>query len=119
MSQFMNMVKGKCPKCGEGEIFKHGEGIFKLPSMHTHCDHCGHKFEKESGFFWGAMFVSYALAVIEITLAFITAQLFFADTYDDRIIWVISLVLLLLSKFNFKYARIVWIYIFTSKNYDI
>lgn len=91
----------------------------KMPVMNTSCDHCGHVFEKESGFFWGAMFVSYALAVAEIVAVFIAAQLFFTDMYDDRIILIIGAAILLLSRFNFRYARIAWIYIFTSKDYDI
>jgi uncharacterized protein (DUF983 family) len=121
MNRLTGILKGKCPKCGQGHIFETAHGISKLgmPAMKKNCEHCGHLFEKESGFFWGAMFVSYAMAVIEIVAVFLICQLFFKDMFDDRIIWVIGASIVGFSTFNFRYARVIWIYIFTSKNFDI
>lgn len=83
--------------------------------MHANCPNCGYQFEKESGFFWGAMFVSYALTVIEIISIILFSQLFFTEILDNRIIWITVAGIILLATFNFKFSRILWIYIFFPK----
>lgn len=90
-----------------------------MPLMNKTCEHCGHVFEKESGFFWGAMFVSYALTVLECIILFCVWQLFSDQTFGDGLILVISGAMLLLLRFNFRYSRLIWMYIFTSASYDI
>ena len=45
----------------KGSIF-----LLKFPKMHVNCPVCNYKFEKEPGFYIGAMYVSYALGVGEI-----------------------------------------------------
>ncbi len=36
--------------------------------MHEYCPECGLKFEREQGYFLGAMYISYGLGLITITL---------------------------------------------------
>ena len=39
--------------------------------MHQDCPHCGFHFEIEPGFFWGAMYISYAFSVaVSVALGF-------------------------------------------------
>ena len=44
--------------------------------MHEDCPHCGHHFEKEPGFFLGAMYVSYALTIAEGATMYFLAYYF-------------------------------------------
>lgn len=116
----MNAIKGiftnKCPSCGEGKIFiKTGFFNLRLPKMHSHCSNCNLKYEKEVGFFWGAMFVSYALLVAEIITFIVASKVLFNTTLDNTMIWLIVLGILLTSKFNFKLSRVIWIYLFPAK----
>jgi uncharacterized protein (DUF983 family) len=53
----------RCPACGEGRIFR---GVF---ATNERCPVCGLLFLRETGYFLGAMYFSYALA-IPIILAF-------------------------------------------------
>lgn len=39
--------------------------------MHEHCSHCGLKYKIEPNFFFGAMYVSYALAVLMAIIVFL------------------------------------------------
>jgi uncharacterized protein (DUF983 family) len=59
---FEGIIKSKCPRCHEGDMFKnnnpYGKGGME---MYEFCEKCGQQFELETGFYWGAMYVSYAL----------------------------------------------------------
>ncbi|MCT4581997.1 MAG: DUF983 domain-containing protein [Flavobacteriales bacterium] len=106
-------AKGKCPKCEKGVIFRKKGTIFllKLPVMNDTCPNCNYKFELEPGHFIGAMYVSYALVVGEgIGLYFVLA--YFVTSITTLLI-LLFLAIILLSFFNFRYSRIIWIYFFS------
>ena len=106
-----HIILGNCPKCTTGKIFESSGSIFRLraPKMNERCPVCNHKFEKEPGYFVGAMYVSYALAVLEMIILFLGVFLFL-DYFWIFTVLISSLVLL--SFFNFRYSRIIWIWIF-------
>ena len=68
MSKVLNALKCKCPNCKKGKIFNTKGNILLLniPKMNDRCPQCNYKFERETGFFFGAMFVSYALAAAQM-----------------------------------------------------
>lgn len=116
MNALKGIVEGVCPVCGTGKIFNHSPFLsLKPPAMNTSCSHCGHMFEKEAGFFWGAMFVSYAFTVVEIIATILVSRLFLSGELDTRVVWPVVAVIILLSTFNYKLSRIVWIYFFAPK----
>ena len=56
-----------CPRCRTGRIFR--TSIFRIfPVMNERCPDCGLKFEREQGYFLGAMYFSYAIATVAISL---------------------------------------------------
>lgn len=112
MTNFQGIVSGKCPKCKKGNIFADKGNVFLVrePKMHSHCTNCGYRFEKEPGYFIGSLYVSYGLAVAELLSLFIIANSIFESVY--WILAVMIVTLLLLSFFNFRNARTIWIYIF-------
>ncbi|WP_420322229.1 DUF983 domain-containing protein [Flagellimonas sp.] len=109
-----NILTNKCPKCSKGKIFKESNIYFNFnrPKMHENCPNCGFKYQKEPGFFFGAMYVSYGLTVAQGITTFLIASPFFEERFDLRIIAIIALVLVLLSSFNMRISRILWIYFF-------
>ncbi|UJH66387.1 DUF983 domain-containing protein [Allomuricauda sp. SCSIO 65647] len=111
-----NILTNKCPRCGKGRIFKNPNIYFNFgkPEMNESCPKCGFKNHKEPGFFYGAMYVSYGLTVGQGIMTFLVASPFFAERFDLRIIGVIALVLILLSSFNMRISRILWLYLFKS-----
>lgn len=66
--------------------------------------------------FFGAMYVSYGLGIGEGIITYLFLHQFFNKLIDLRMIPIIGSVLLILSFFNMRLSRMIWIYIF--KNYS-
>lgn len=116
MSQISDIIREKCPKCGEGKVFakKGNPLLFQMPQMNAKCPNCGHKFEKETGYFFGSMYVSYGLTVAEMIAVFLVAQ-FFVKSFGGMMA-IIAILAVLLSTFNFRLSRMIWIYMLDGKN---
>lgn len=119
MSVLKDILTEKCPKCGKGQVFaeKGNVFLFRLPKMHSNCSHCNHKFEKEPGYFFGSMFVSYVIAVAEMVIFFLIANQFI-ESYV-KIVVLIGVLSILLSTFNFRLSRMIWIYMLDGKDKKI
>lgn len=117
-SMFYSIFKAKCPVCHQGEVYQSNQiyNLSKFDKMHERCSHCGHKYEIENGFWYGAMYVSYALTVAFSVASFILTYLF----YPQATVWVyfglIVLVLLGLAPVTFRLSRMIWMNFFT--HYD-
>lgn len=105
-------LQQKCPKCGKEKIFKKNTEWIAFPEMHKLCPNCHYKFDREPGYFLGAMFVSYALAVGEGLVTFILLKLIFTQMEYFTIAFTIAIVILLFSIWNYKQARVIWINLF-------
>ena len=103
----------KCPKCKNGKIFNNRGNLLLLniPKMNDKCPVCNYKFERETGFFFGAMFVSYGLAVAQM-IASLVVFWYFIDLSPLRVFAIIATIAVLLGTINFKLSRSIWIYIF-------
>ena len=63
VSIFAGVFHQLCPRCRIGSIFR--SSIFRgYPSMRERCPVCQLKFEREQGYFLGAMYISYGLALL-------------------------------------------------------
>lgn len=103
----------KCPQCRDGNLFVK-PGLFVLDGMtdmHQHCPVCGLKYEQEPGFWWGAMYVSYALAVATSLPTFVIAYVLLGATFWESFASVIFLQIILVPVV-FRLSRSIWIYMF-------
>jgi hypothetical protein len=78
--------------------------------MNDPCPVCGLVLEREPGYFLGAMYFSYALAVVILVPVFFVLQALFPEWPG---VWVATLTVLLyvpLTPLVFRYARVLWIY---------
>lgn len=112
LNGILSFFGGKCPQCREGHVFKHPiTKITKFKEMNDNCPSCGVKFESEPGFFWGAMYFSYALNVA----MFIIIGFFFFYFSDDvnLAVFITTLVVvsLLVSPVSFRLSRLFMMYI--------
>ena len=115
----MKQVLGfKCPHCQQGDIFKKGH-FFSYSSMNEHCPNCNHQFSIEPGYFYGAMYVSYILTIIEGFGAYWIARLWISEPFNLSLFFIIAAVILALSPFNYKLARVLWIYMFQSPSKEL
>ncbi len=75
-----------CPRCREGKIFRRSVWLF--PPMHERCPACGLKFEREAGYFLGAMYISYGLGLgIIAILSTLVWEAFQMADYEKRDRW--------------------------------
>jgi hypothetical protein len=78
--------------------------------MNERCPVCGLKFEREPGYFLGAMYVSYGLGIV--TVAIITALLWWLTGWwiTKSTIWAVFIFLPLVPTISLL-ARVLWIYL--------
>ncbi|SOE21522.1 Protein of unknown function [Spirosomataceae bacterium TFI 002] len=117
MGKLANALGFKCARCGKGEMFtsKNPYKWGEMMTMHTHCPNCGMLYEREGGFFYGAMYISYALNIALFVTATVGYYLFFDEIVDWR--WYISgyvALTVLLSPVLFRLSRSIWLMIMTK-----
>jgi hypothetical protein len=101
-------------------MFSGGTYSFWSNKIHDHCPHCNLHFEIEPGYFYAAMYVSYALNVGE---AFAIAAATYFLTHNSDSPWLYCGTILtgcfLLSPLNFRYSRVFLLYWLSPKiNYQ-
>jgi uncharacterized protein (DUF983 family) len=81
--------------------------------MNDHCSYCGFKYQIEPSFFYGAMYVSYALNVAVGVAAFIVSFVFFNTTIEQSFLAII-ITLVILFPFVLRLSRNLYINMFVS-----
>ncbi len=119
MNNLVAALTSKCPRCHKGDIFSPANyRPFQKQKMNEACQVCGLHYEIESGFFWGAMYLSYALNIAEsVTISFLIYLVSGSHSpwlYSGIIISFI----LLANSFNFRYGRIFLLYLFGNIKYQ-
>ena len=77
-------------------------------AMHKQCPSCGLLFEREPGYFLGAMFVSYVLSAVLLTVFILLLRGIPRLLWSDRII-IACLLFLPFVPFVFRVSRVIWI----------
>ncbi|MPZ49279.1 MAG: DUF983 domain-containing protein [Dehalococcoidia bacterium] len=103
------IIRGLCPRCREGQIFKPGlAGIIGL--MNDECPVCGLRFLRETGYFLGAMYISYGLGVITI-LPGTTALVLILDwPLALALTWMVLQTLISVPIF-LRFSRVIWLHL--------
>jgi uncharacterized protein (DUF983 family) len=114
-SKVQALIEARCPQCRTGKMFLGGTYGFKRQRTNDVCPYCGLEFEIEPGYFYAAMYISYAMSVLEVVLiGFLT---FFLTNSESP--WVYSTVLflaiILLAPFNYRYSRLILLFYLTPK----
>lgn len=119
-TKLYSIFKGRCPVCHEGKVFTYSSVFHpkKFDKMEESCSCCGHKYEREVGFFYGAMYVGYALSVAFSVATFVLTYLIYSETpYWVYIINILT-VLVGLAPVTFRGGRLIWINFFNSYKPD-
>ncbi|MFT7073867.1 DUF983 domain-containing protein [Patiriisocius sp. Uisw_017] len=71
-TKLYSIFTGACPVCQETSMYKtkNPYKVNELFEMHERCCHCNTKFKIEPSFFFGAMYVSYAVGIAFATAVF-------------------------------------------------
>jgi Uncharacterized protein conserved in bacteria len=118
-SKFAALLASKCPRCRVGKMFVGNTYGLRKQRMNDVCPHCGFRFEIEPGYFYAAMYVSYALNVAQVvTAGLVTYQLTKSES-PWLYLGVLVGTILIFSPFNFRYSRLILLHYLTPRvKYD-
>jgi uncharacterized protein (DUF983 family) len=99
------MLRRRCPRCREGRVFS-------APfTMNETCPVCGLQFGRgEPGYFTGAMYVSYALAVPLIALLTLIEHLLMPSWSLFALVLLAWALCVPLIPWIWQYSRVLWIH---------
>lgn len=111
-SKLYSVFNNKCPQCQEGRFFQHGItlNLKKNLKVDEHCESCGFKYMIEPSFFYGAMYVSYALTVAMAVAIFVISYLLGLGLIGT--ILAIFVVLVALTPLIMRVSRLLYINMF-------
>lgn len=117
-SKMYSILKCKCPRCHEGDMFPPGRLYHptEFYKMNTYCAHCEQTYEPEPGFYFGSMFVSYALNTALFIIFWIATSLLVEDMPLLTILGILFAVVIGLLPITFRLSRSIWINFFV--HYD-
>ena len=99
------MIRGRCPRCRKAKIFS---GVF---AMNEVCRVCGLRFQRDQGYFLGAMYVSYPLSAVLMLGGLAIARWLLPDWEMNTVfLFVVLPCYLPFVPAVFRYSRIGWIY---------
>ena len=99
----------RCPRCRVGNIFQYS--IFRgFPAMCERCLVCDLKFQREEGYFLGAMYISFGLALVLIALIALCLWAITGWWITKDMIWAVVLFLPLAPAISLM-SRVLWIYL--------
>jgi uncharacterized protein (DUF983 family) len=101
------IVHAKCPRCRRGDMFEGSMYSFKSQVMKKTCDHCGLTYEREPGYFYVSMLLSYAMFVAEMITMAVAIHVLTRSNNPWLYVLVIIAVAIILSPFNFRYSRVI------------
>jgi hypothetical protein len=118
--KFNSILNNKCPHCNQGDVFE-TKGLFafkRFSIMNKNCSVCGEDFNREVGFYYGAMYVSYALTVfylIGMTFVFV----WLTGWFDiPGFFYFLFPSMLILFPFFYRASRLVWLNFFVNYEAD-
>jgi uncharacterized protein (DUF983 family) len=118
-SKLYSVIHKKCPQCHEGDFFVSGSYDLKhIGDIKENCDKCGLKYEKEPGFYYGAMYVAYGLAVATFVTFWVSMNLFFDQVSIGIQIGVIVTAIIVLGPYLYVLSKIIWANMFISYKKD-
>lgn len=112
-NKLYSILTGTCPRC-------HGESMYKnsnpyhlgeLFKMRERCSNCGTKYKLEPSFFFGAMYVSYAVGIAFAVAAFIITYLFIGISLLNSFLTIV-LTLILFLPVIIRISRNIWVNFF-------
>ena len=114
-SKSNSILTGSCPVCQEESMYVDSNpyNLLNIFKMHEKCSNCGTKYKMEPSFFFGAMYVSYALGVAVAVAAFIIAYVFLGGKLLTTFI-AITISLIVLMPIIIRLSRNIWINMFLN-----
>ncbi len=100
----------KCPHCHHGNMFEKQNpyALAYLSKMPLQCPICKQPYVLETGFYWGAMYVSYGLTIFFSMINVAVLLFVFKRGMYGLVFWNAGLLILMFPLF-FRYSRVLWL----------
>lgn len=114
LNTFYSMLFNKCPRCHSGNVFKAANPyeLDKIFHLHEHCSNCQLKFEREPSFFYGALYVSYALTSGWFGIWFFLFMNDMLPVGPLTLAILVTLSFIVLSPLTIRWSRLIWLNFF-------
>lgn len=114
-TKIYSIFTGTCPRCQEESMYedKNPWNLANVYKMHETCSNCGLRYKIEPSFFYGAMYVSYAVGIAFGTAAFVVSYLILNTDLKVAFIAIIA-TLIGLMPYQMRLSRNIWINFFVS-----
>lgn len=106
------LLSSRCPNCHEGKIFTSSNpyNLKVLASMPEQCPVCKLDFKPETGFYWGALYISYGLSVM-LSIALFIAMYLLWGWLVWQFILTDAVLLIFLAPVLLRFSRVLWMYL--------
>jgi uncharacterized protein (DUF983 family) len=114
-SKLYSVLNNRCPRCHKGHFFKtdHAYDLKNFDKMNADCNHCGESFIQEPGFYFGAMYMSYACYVV-LTAIFFGGYALWPTLNMYYVLGTLFTLMFILWPLFFRWGRLGWINVFVS-----
>jgi|TARA_B110000902_G_scaffold42794_1_gene46809 hypothetical protein len=117
-SKLYSILFNKCPKCHTSNFWA-SDNPFKNMFFSTEnscktCENCSLDYELEIGFWYGSMYVSYAISVAVMLLFWSLTTFLFSTITTFNEILIIVIAIILVSPLNYHVSRLIWINFFVK-----
>lgn len=114
-SKLYSIFTGTCPVCQEESMYKEPNPykVSKLFAMYERCSNCNTKYKMEPSFFFGAMYVSYAVGIAFAVAAFVISYWILKLSLLPTFIVIVATLVIFLPVIV-RWSRNIWINFFFS-----
>ena len=112
-TKIYSIITGTCPVCQEESMYVETNPykLNRVFDMHERCSNCNTKYKIEPSFFYGAMYVSYAVGIAFAVAAFIISYLFLNSTVLTSFFAIVG-TLIIFMPVIMRISRNIWINMF-------
>lgn len=113
-TRLYSILNFKCPRCHKGEFLesKNVYNLKKAGNIREKCEGCNLKYSREPGFYFGAMFVSYALGVALFVTIWVATAVLYPEYSAELLLGIIIVAIIILGPYLYALSKIIWANLF-------
>ena len=113
-TRLYSILNFKCPRCHKGEFLESRRvyNLKKAGNLREKCACCDLKYSREPGFYFGAMFVSYALGVALFVTIWVATAVLYPEYSSELLLGIIIGSILILGPYLYALSKIIWANLF-------
>lgn len=115
-----SILFGACPKCHQESMYVNPNpyALSETLKINDKCSHCNTRYRMEPSFFYGSMYVSYAVGIAFAVAAFVISYDLFESSLLTAFISII-ITLVVLIPVIMRLSRNIWINLFMHYDKEI